>query len=107
MTALNRADIPASVDTVEKLLVWAALVLGYLNETVTAVEGTNSANAVTVKTCTAAPFFVPAEINASPQWRFVTRNSFQLSSNWQKGQTKIWTHIQEFSSASIPTEFKS
>lgn len=101
MTAFTTTDIPASVNTVEKLAVWCATVLNHLYPTVTAVEATGLAERVAQSG--------PYEITATdpPQWRNVARLSIPLNANWQRGASKIWANAEDIGSSSIPTEFKS
>jgi hypothetical protein len=106
MTAFTRTDIPASIDTVEKLAVWVADLLAYLNPKVTAIEGTKDADAVTVRVSQFSPYFISA-VADDYHWRSVARQSIRLNSNWQAGGTKIWTHALELSTTSIPSDFKS
>lgn len=101
MTAFQTTDIPASVNTVEKLAVWAQTVLNHLYPQVTAVEASGLAERV----AQASPFEVTA-VEPS-QWRYISRTSIPLDRNWQRGSSKIWANAQDLGSASIPTEFKS
>lgn len=101
MTAFSTSDLPASINTVEKLHVWASTVLNHLYPTQTAIEATGNAERV----AQASPFEVTA--SDPPQWRHISRGSIALNRNWQRGASKIWTHAEDIGSASIPTEFKS
>jgi len=106
MTAFTRADLPASIDTVEKLVVWGENLLAFLNPKITAVEGTSAADAVTLRICQFNPYFISA-VPEDAHWRSVARTSIRLNSNWQSGGTKIWTHAAEISTTVIPIEFKA
>ena len=101
MTTFQTTDIPASVNTLEKLQVWAATVLNHLYPQVTAIESTGNADRV----AQSAPFEVTA-VDPS-QWRNISRTSIPLNRNWQRGNSKIWANAEDLGSASIPTEFKS
>lgn len=102
MVAFNAAtDLPPSIDTVEKLAVWTATVLNHLYPAATIVEGAGNAS----NQATAAPFQITA--NDPPNWIHIGRVSLQLSSNWQRGNTKIWANAQPIGNAAIPVEFKS
>lgn len=101
MVAFTTSDLPASINSVEKLAVWATTVLQHLHPTLTVIEATGVAE----RAATAAPFYITA---ADPQaWRYISRTSIRLNSNWQRGVGKIWTHAEDLSGAAIPTEFKS
>ncbi len=106
MTAFTRADIPASIDTVEKLAVWVGNLLGFLNPRVTATEGTKDADATIVRVSQFSPYFISA-VPDDYHWRAVARQSIRLNSTWQSGGTKIWTHAIELSTTVIPSDFKS
>lgn len=101
MTAFQTTDIPASVNTLEKLHVWSATVLNHLYPTVTAIEATGLAERV----AQSGPFEVTAV--DPPQWRNIARVSVPLNKNWQRGDSKIWANAEDLGSSSIPTEFKS
>lgn len=101
MVAFSTADLPSSINTVEKLQVWATTVLQHLHPTLTAIEATGSAE----RCCAAAPFFITATDPAV--WRYISRTSIPIDSNWQRGTAKIWTFAKDLSSSSIPAEFKS
>ncbi len=106
MTAFNRNDIPASVDTLEKLEVWVSSVLNFLNPTATAIEGTSSQDATTIRVCQFSPFYIAA-VNSDQHWRVINRNSIRLNSSWQTGTAKLWTHAVEISTTAIPADFKA
>lgn len=101
MTAFSSADLPSTINTVEKLAVWAALVLNHVNPTLTVVEMTGSAE----RAATSGPFYIVA--GSEPGWRQISRQSIKLNANWQRGVGKLWTHAEDLSNAAIPTEFKS
>ena len=101
MTGFVTADIPASINTVEKLHAWTSTILNHLYPGVTAIEENGQAELV----ATAAPFQITAI--SPPQWRFIDRCSMPLNSNWQRGAGKLWANVEDLGSASIPTEFKS
>lgn len=101
MTAFSSADLPSSINSVEKLSVWCATVLNHLYPGTTAIEATGNAERV----AQSAPFFITA--TTPPEWRVISRNSIKLNSNWQRGTAKIWANAEDIGSASIPTEFKS
>lgn len=101
MTAFSTADIPASIDTVEKLAVWVGEVLSNINfqTSIHEVPSVEQPVAVSQK-------FV-YDANGVKKWRYVSRVSIELSSDHQFGATKLWTHAQALSSTAIPTSFKS
>ena len=100
MTVLNIADIPSSINSVEKLAVWASTVLNDLYSTQTIEEAVNSTEFVTQS----APFYVQA--STPPGWRHISRLSVPLAAGWRR-QGKIWIHAQDIGSTAIPAEMKS
>lgn len=101
MVAFQTTDLPASIDTVEKLAAWSLTVLNYLHPILTATEATGSAERV----ATAAPFYITAD--PSPKWRYIGRFSFVLNQQFQTGQAKIWANVEQLSTQSIPAAMKS
>lgn len=101
MVAFQTTDIPSSVNSLEKLLVWANSVLNEVAPSVTAIEATGSAERV----ANSGVFQISATDPVT--WRCISRTSIPLSSQWRRGQGKLWTYAQDVSSAAIPTEYKS
>jgi hypothetical protein len=101
MTAFQTSDLPSTINTVEKLVVWGQTVLNNLYPEVTSVEATGKAERV----AQSGPFEVTAV--EPTQWRSIGRTSIPLNRSWQRGVGKMWTHAEDIGSASIPTEFKS
>ncbi len=101
MVAFQPTDLPSSVNTVEKVQVWAATVLQHLHPELTVIEAPGQ-NQLAV---TAQPYWI--SVSDPPTWRYVSRTSIALSSNWQRGASKLWTHAQDLSNQAIPSEFKS
>lgn len=101
MTAFAPADIPASVDSLEKLAVWVTTALNNINlqNTVQEVSGVNQPVAV-------AQYF-NYKVGETMKWRYVGRISVELAPEFQQGAAKLWTHAQNLSSTAIPTGFKS
>jgi hypothetical protein len=101
MVAFATADLPTSINTVEKLVVWAGNVLNNvaLQTTVQEVAGISQPVAV-------SQIFTYNDAGTL-KWRYVARVSVELSPNHQTGAAKLWTHAQNISATAIPTEFKS
>lgn len=100
MTAFTTADIPASVDTVEKLHAWSASILAELNPSATAIEGPGTS----VRTASANAFFIP-EGPSEPEYRYICRTSLKLEGDWRTG--KIWENVEAISNTAIPAAYKS
>lgn len=101
MTAFSPSDLPASVNTVEKLAVWASTVLNDLNPNLTVIESTGQSQLA----ATSYPFRITA--SDPPAWRVISRTSIVLGDTWRRGNGKIWTYAQDLGTAPIPTEYKS
>ena len=100
MVAFSAADLPASINSVEKLSVWATTVLNNLHFQQTIQE----APGVIERVAVSQPF--PITSTEPYKWRYVGRVSVELSSNWQ-GNGKVWEHAQPLSASTIPLDFKS
>lgn len=101
MTALNLStDIPSSINTVEKLIVWSNALMSELYQETLVVEAVN----VQERVFQYSPFLVTA---VDPSiWRVINRSSIELDKNWRR-QGKIWTYAKEVGTIPIPTDFKS
>lgn len=100
MTALTKAQIPDSINTVEKLAVWCETLLQHLNPELLVIEAAGGQDRAIVS----QPWFIAA--SNPPTWRVISRTSIQVGSQWQRGG-KIWNFAQELSSSTIPSEFTS
>jgi hypothetical protein len=100
MVALNRNDIPATINTIEALSVWCSAVLTNLHFQMEIQEGTGIVEKVAVSQT------FPINSNGQYQWRHVGRQSLALSPDFQM-RGKIWEHAQVLSNASVPNDFKS
>lgn len=101
MTVFNKdTDLPANINSVEKLAAWASSVLTFLYPNQTAIEQSGGADRVTQL----GVYYITA--SDPPVWRMITRLSVELDPNFQKGG-KDWTFVRDLGTASIPPEFKS
>lgn len=100
MVAFSKADLPDSINTVEKLELWCVTLLQHLHPELTVIEVAGGADRAVVS----QPWFLSA--SNPPSWRNISRTSLAISANWQRGG-KIWNFAQELSGATIPSEFKS
>lgn len=98
MTAFSPAQLPASVDTVEKLAAWSTAILAELNKDVVATEGTNS----TQPAATSNVFFVPSG-PPQPEHRVIARISILLENDWRSGP--LWENVSNLSNAVIPDHY--
>jgi hypothetical protein len=100
MTAFTPTDIPAAVNSLEKLEVWTMTILNDLYPTLTTIESTGSAD----RAAQSAPFYVSA--SDPPTWRVISRSSIPLQATWRR-QGKLWIYANDLGSSAIPTEYKS
>ena len=95
MVALNRAQIPASITTVESLAAWCCAVLTNLHFQQEILEAPNLLQKVAVS----QPF--PISYNGAYQWRYVGRVSLPLS-DLGAAKGNYWEHVMPLSNSSIP-----
>ena len=110
MTAFTTADIPASVDSLEKLVAWAGLCLNRLYPDLTATEGTDSTNTTTARVAQSSVYYMTPAVAGStipPTWRIISRSSLKVNAAWTGGATKLWANVESLGTAAIPAEFKS
>lgn len=98
MVAFAPANLPASVDTVEKVALWSLGILYQLHKNDRYQE---SDAAPTI------PFITAQDgLAADKSERIIFRASLPLSSDWRSQTTKFWQEGQEFASGlTIPTSF--
>lgn len=97
MTAFVPGDIPTSVNTLEKLSLWAGLALSKINPTQTAVEGSGSP----VKVAEFGIFNVPQNNTT----RVILRQSVEIEDDFAYDGGKLWEQAIEFSSDALPAGF--
>lgn len=100
MTSFNTSQLPASIDTVEKLAVWASVTLNYLYFDEFVTESRNS----NVRVAQSAPFNITA---TDPiQWRQISRQSIELNPDWVSSG-KLWEFAKPIGNSTIPSDFQS
>jgi hypothetical protein len=100
MVAFAPTDIPAAINSLEKLNVWSMTILNDLFPTLTAIEAVGTADRV----AQSAPFYISASDPAG--WRVISRSSIPLQPTWRR-QGKLWLSANDIGSSAIPTEYKS
>jgi hypothetical protein len=101
MTSFARTDVPASVITLEMLVVWASQTLSVINPEVTITEIANQNTFV----ATAGQFYFP-DGPAGKRHRHVARQSIELDSDYKTDENKVWTYAKEISTTAIPASMK-
>lgn len=99
MTAFNKNQLPSSVDTLEKLIVWAGTASYQINKIVTAVEGAGAAQKVTQ--------FGIFNVEQNNTNRVILRQSLELNEDFAINGKPIWEEVKELSQDVIPTVFSS
>ncbi|HSP30455.1 MAG TPA: hypothetical protein VLO13_00315 [Halomonas sp.] len=97
MTTFAPANLPASVNTVEKLAAWANGVLYQLHKN-TRYQESDDSPLVPVITAQDG-------LAADKSERIIFRASLPLSPEWRTQTTKFWQEAQEISNAAIPPSF--
>lgn len=97
MTAFNKNNLPANVDTLEKLVVWSGAALQNINKTVVEVEGTGGA----VKVAQFGIF----NIDSNNTSRVICRQSLLLNEDYAIDGKPIWENVEELSTTAIPSQF--
>jgi hypothetical protein len=99
MTALVLTDIPSSINTVEKLVVWGGNVLFNLNSNVTATEGDNYSQ----RAAQSGNFYIAA----TDTTRHVARQSIELDNGYSIGASKPWSYAKELSQKPLTADMKA
>lgn len=101
MVAFNAAtDLPSTVNTVEKLIVWSNSLMSDLFRDVAIVEGVNQTERVFNTNIFHITAVEPSE------HRVITRASIAVSPNWRR-VGKLWLTATDVGVVPIPAEYKS
>lgn len=100
MTAFDKAQIPATVNSAEKLAVWVNTLLADLYRDTTVIE----ASGVAERVAQSSPFLFTAT-NPSV-WRAVSRTSIQLDAGWRR-TGKLWIYAQDIGTLAIPSDYST
>lgn len=99
MTPFIPANIPTSVNTVEKLNTWTAMILNQLYATQTAIEGDGLPQRV-------AQYGLYNVANDNSV-RVLLRTSFKIENNFGSSGQKVYTLVDDLGTDPIPTEYLS
>lgn len=97
MTAFTPNDIPATVNTLEKLSLWCGLALSKINVSQTAIEGSGSPVNV-------AEFGI-YNVTQTNSTRCILRQSLPIEDDFAYDGGKLWEQVQELSSDALPVGF--
>ena len=99
MTTFNTANLPASIDSVEKLAVWALSILAEINPNTTVQTGAF----VVERVATVNPFFFQNEANTPDRVTCVAY--LPLNLDW-RGKGRLFEDgVSEVSTQPIPTHY--
>lgn len=99
MTPFVPANIPPSVNTVEKLNTWTAMILNQLYATQTAIEG----DGLPQRVAQYGVYNVPNDNSV----RVLLRTSFKIENNFGSSGQKVYSLVDDLGSDAIPTEYLS
>lgn len=99
MTTLSTTQIPSNINTVEKLLLWGALLLQKNNPTLAVVE---TANTNPEKVAQVA--MIRADDDTI---RAILRLSIPIDPNYASNTAKFWENALELANIAIPTSFET
>jgi hypothetical protein len=99
MTAFSKDNLPASVNTIEKLAVWVGAASNQINKLVSANEGPGTAQKV-------AQFGI-FNVEANNTSRVIMRHSLELEDSFAIDGKPIWENVKELSVDPIPSAFLS
>lgn len=97
MTAFNPSQLPSSVNTLEKLAMWAAMALTSMYPTSVSEEGEGFVE----KAATSNIFYV----QSANRHIFLTRLSLGVSPDRVAGGQKNWTYALDLGTDPIPAQF--
>lgn len=107
MVAFNKnTDLPASVDTVEKLYIWATSVLSYVAPTIRVFEQVGQAAELAASGAVYDIAIPDIDWNYTVTFRYIGRCSLPVNINHKFGG-QVWTYAETLSSAAIPSQFKT
>lgn len=100
MTVFDKTtDLPASVNTLEKLCCWALLVAYKLHK--------NDSYPETATTGLTPIVTLQQGLAENETERLIFRISLPLNADWATSALKLWTQTEVLANATIPTSFKS
>ncbi len=98
MTALTKTQIPNQINTVERLMAWCGLTLGFINPTKAVVEaaGENAERVV-------QSFVLRADDGTE---RLIIRASLPLDPNWRANSSDaFWLLVQDLENVDLPSAY--
>lgn len=98
MTALDKAQIPNQINTVERLLAWAGLALGFINPTKAIVEAAGENAERVVQT-----FVLRADDGSE---RLIVRATLPLDPNWRSDDANaFWLQVTDLENVDLPAAY--
>lgn len=99
MTTLTKAQIPNQINTVERLMAWCGLALGFINPTKAIVEAAGENPEKIIQT-----FILRADDGSE---RLIIRAALPLDPNWRSQSTQaFWLNVQDIENVNLPTAYQ-
>lgn len=109
MTAIVLSQIPASIDTLEKLHLWTAYSLAYVNQQTQLFE--TETDRVTAAQVNIYPVNAPQNSVAGAtivrEYRAIVRFGLAIEKEHLTGDLPPWMYAKELSTTVLPTTFSS
>ena len=98
MTALTKDQIPNQINTVERLMAWAGLALGFLNPTKSIIEAAGEGSERVVQS-----FVLRAGDGTE---RLIIRVALPLDENWRSNDTDaFWLMVNDLENVDLPAAY--
>lgn len=94
MTAFDTTQVPASINTYEKLVAWGSLVLNTINPDLETIEGPGTA----IKSSQFGIF----KIDTTGKTNAFSRQSFELEPDFAYYNGPLYERVKEFSTTAAP-----
>lgn len=99
MTTLTKAQIPNQINTVERLMAWCGLALGFINPTKAIVEAAGENPEKIIQT-----FILRADDGSE---RLIIRAALPLDPNWRSQSTQaFWLNVQDIENVNLPAAYQ-
>lgn len=99
MTTLTKAQIPNQINTVERLMAWCGLALGFINPTKAIVEAAGENPEKIIQT-----FILRADDGSE---RLIIRAALPLDPNWRSQSTQaFWLNVTDIENVNLPAAYQ-
>lgn len=99
MTTLAKTQIPNQINTLERLMAWCGLTLGFINPTKAVVEAAGENPERVIQS-----FVLRADDGTE---RLIIRASLPLDPNWRSQSTQaFWLNVTDLENVNIPAAYQ-